>query len=453
MTNVRTLLQEGIDEARRLKLGDVELVGAEQASLSIKVFQGEVDSFSFSQTMGVGVRLFRDGRCGYAYTEEVSPEALRKTLRRAAEVSALLPVDPHQRLPEAPAQPYPSLTLYDDSFVALDHEAKIAMAKQIEQAAKEYHKLVVNVPQASYGEGMVDVALATSSGLDLHYRANGGYVTAGVMARRGKRVESAFEVRYAKSADRLSAREVARLAAEESVRRLDAKAVKSGAYPLLFDPRTARSLLATFAGIFSAKRIQEGLSLLKGRLGETIAASGLVLRDNALLPGGFATRPFDAEGVPSRNTVLIKDGVLQNVLHNAYTADKDGTQSTGNAARPSVKSAVEVAPSNLYLERGHQRREQLLGQAAKGILVVQLDGLHSGANPVSGDFSLAAHGYYFEKGEICYPLQQFTIAGNFLRLLREVVALGDDLEFGPPGGATSVGSPSLLVSGLAVGGG
>ncbi len=452
MPELSELLQQGADEARRLGFDEVELFALRQNSLSIKVFQQEVDTFSFSQNTGVSVRLFHDQRCGYAYTEEATIEALRKTIQSAAEVSAILPADEYQRLPDPGSQQYPTLSLLDHSFSELGYEFKIASARQIEKSAKESSKLVVNVPTASYGEGALEVALVSTRGLKARYHTNGGYLVAGVMAKRGKDVKSAYEVRYAKSVDRLSGSQVGRLAAEESIRRLKAKEVPSGPYSILFDPRTSRSLLSTFAGMFSAKNVQEGLSLLAGRLGDTIASPSLALRDNAVLPGGFASRPFDAEGMPSQDNVLISGGKLQRFLHNSYTAGKDGVATTGNAARGSVKGAVEVAPSNLYFERGHASRDELFTKTPRGLYIVQLDGLHSGANPVSGDFSLAAHGYYFAKGEIRYPVHQFTIAGNYLGLLSSVEGIGDDIEFSPPSGASSVGSPSLLVGELAVSG-
>jgi PmbA protein len=223
--------------------------------------------------------------------------------------------------------------------------------------------------------------------------------------------------------------------------------VPSGAYPVLLRHDVAASLLATFADAFSAESVQRGLSLLTGRLGEAIASPLVTLVDDPFLADGSASAPFDAEGVATVRKEVISSGVLTTYLHNLKTARKDGVRSTGNAARASHKAPVGVAPSNFVLSPGPLQFGELVAAVENGLLVTAVQGLHSGANPVSGDFSLGATGYRIVNGSITAPVDQITLAGNFFRLLAEVEAVGDDLDF-----TGSFGAPTLRVRALSVAG-
>ena len=219
---------------------------------------------------------------------------------------------------------------------------------------------------------------------------------------------------------------------------------------VLMAPGAARDMLQTFEGVFSAESAQKGISQLKGREGERIAAECVTLMDDPFLSDSLASRPFDGEGVAAKAKAVVENGVLTTLLHNLKTAHKQGVASTGNAAR-SYASTVGVAPSNFYFKPGAQTQEALLERMGEGLMLTDVTGLHAGANPISGDFSLSAKGFRVRGGRKAEAVNQITVAGNFYRLLESVVAVGSDLEFGFPGGSR-FGSPSLLVSELAVAG-
>ena len=226
--------------------------------------------------------------------------------------------------------------------------------------------------------------------------------------------------------------------------------VPSGDYRIILRRDAARDILATFAGVFSAEAVQRAL-LLGDKLGTKIAASHVTLTDNPAAKGRRFPS-FDGEGVAVQATTVIKDGQLTNFLHNLKTSKKAGVETTGNANRGSYKSPVGIAPTNFYFEPGTASFDELVKELHQGLIIIDVQGLHSGANPVSGDFSLGAYGYLVEGGRIARAVDQITVSGNFFTLLQDVAAVGTDLEFGAPGGGGNIGSPSLLIKSLAVAG-
>lgn len=418
----------------------------------MKVLDQQVDEFALADSSGVGVRALDDGRIGYAYTEKLDAASLKTAVDRACESASVAPRDEAALLlpPVAPSSIEPNLHLYTPELDAVAVERKIACAELLESTARRYDPRIVNVPHAAYSDGAVQVTVLSSTGGDGRYRANGAGVAVGVIAQDMGDTKSPHKAQYARRFSDLMPEALATEVAQEGVRRLGARTPPSGPVAVVFTNEMARELLGAFSGMFSAKRVQKGLSLLRGKLGDQVAAQHVRLVDDALRDGGYASRPFDDEGTPSRTTVLIEGGVLRSFLYDRYTAAKDGARSTGNALRPAIWSAVEVAPTNLYIEPGTESCSGLMGAAGKGVLVAELHGLHSGASPISGDFSLGAQGYVFEHGRVQYPVHQFTVAGNFLEMLRQVALVGSDLEFAPPHGRVSVGAPSLLVESLSI---
>ena len=212
----------------------------------------------------------------------------------------------------------------------------------------------------------------------------------------------------------------------------------------------AASLLSTFTSSFSAQAVQDNRSRLKGKLGEKIAADHVNLIDNPFLPAGIQSATFDSEGVPTRKLNIVEEGKLQTYFHNLKTAKKDGVETTGHAHRRSYQGSVEVSPSNFYIEPSNQTYEQLYLDFGEGIIITELAGLHSGADPISGDFSLAADGYYVKDGRIVGPTKQMTVAGNFFEVLQDIEGIGNDLLFSPMSFNGYIGSPSLKIKSLAI---
>ncbi|MBS4053737.1 MAG: TldD/PmbA family protein, partial [Thermaerobacter sp.] len=219
-------------------------------------------------------------------------------------------------------------------------------------------------------------------------------------------------------------------------------------YKVLLRHDVASELLATFASSFSAEAVQKGLSLLKDKLGEAIMSSSITIIDDPLLPERPNSAPFDAEGVATKTKTVVGEGKLVTLLHNLKTAKKDGVASTGNAHKAAFNAPVTVAPTNLYIQAGGKVYAELVAELENGLVIIAVQGTHSGANPVSGDFSLSAYGYLVEDGKVVRPVNQITIAGNFFAMLSNIQGVGNDLLFK----YGSVASPSLLIGSLAVSG-
>ncbi len=271
------------------------------------------------------------------------------------------------------------------------------------------------------------------------------------VAKDGEKRIDGLAFQIVKDYSELDIKKVAKDAVEVAVAKIGAKPVASGEYKIIFENNCAGDMLATFSGIFSAESTQKDLSLLKGKENTKIAADCLTIVDDPLLEEGIVSMPFDSEGVATYTKNIIENGVLKTLLHNLKTAQKDGVKSTGNASKGSFKSSVGISGSNFYIKKGEKTFEQLCEIVGEGLIITDLMGLHSGANPISGDFSLLAKGFKVTAGKKAEPVEQITIAGNFYSMLKDIEVIGDDLEFGFPG-AAHIGSPSFIVKSLSVAG-
>ena len=293
--------------------------------------------------------------------------------------------------------------------------------------------------------------MTNTLGLNVSVRTGllGGYVAA--VAREGERVNTGFKLFFTMDPAEVDLEAVAKAASKEALDGLHGAPVPTGRYRVLLRNDVAGTLLSTFSGIFSADNAQRGLSRLKGREGEVIAADCVTLTDDPHRPGSASSTPFDGEGVATRVKAVIENGRLNTLLHNLKTAHKQGVETTANAARPSYASPVGIAPTNFYFEPTDLTREAMIEKTGDGLMITDLQGMHAGANPITGDFSLAAKGFRIEGGRLGGAVQQITVAGNFYELLRDIEAVGGDLEFHAPG-VSCFGSPSLIVKGLSVAG-
>jgi PmbA protein len=251
-----------------------------------------------------------------------------------------------------------------------------------------------------------------------------------------------FRLRFAE----LEPEAVGREAAARAVRMLGAQPQKGLEAPVVFDPFVMVSLLGVLAPALTAEAVQKGRSLFAGRVGQRVASELVTIVDDGTLAGGVRSAPFDGEGVPSSRSVLIEKGYLRGYLHNTYTAAKDGVVSTGNGVRASFKGGPEVGPTNFYLEPGDKSPAEIIGEISSGLYVGEVLGMHT-ANPISGDFSVGATGFWIEQGKMSYPVRGLAIAGNIRELLDAVDAVGRDLRFFGGKGAPTVRVRKLAVSG------
>lgn len=443
--NLREFADRLFQEGKAAGFGPMEVYVQSLDQLSVRLFQGQVDSYSLADSCGLSFRgLFR-GKVGYAFTERLDQESIELLVSRAADSAHHLGSEDVEEIFPGSAV-YPQLDLERPQLAELTGARLIELAQQLSAAAQAGDPRVKFV-HAGLSRLAGQRLLVNTAGLDLATR--GHYLTGAVdvVAVDGKERRTGREFWGGRKLAGLVPEDLAANAVREAASMFGASPVSSGTYPVLLRRDVAAELLATFSGVLSAESVHRGLSLLKGKLGQEVASAPVSLVDDPFLLDGAGSTPFDAEGVACSRRDIIAGGVLTTYLHNLKTARREGITSTGHAARASYKSSLDISPHNLLVTAGQHSWDQLLAGVDRGLVITSVQGLHSGAKPVSGDFSLGATGYRVEGGAVTAPVDQITVAGNFFRLLLDVEAVGSDLEF-----RRSFGSPSLLVKGLAVAG-
>ncbi|WP_042148685.1 TldD/PmbA family protein [Paucisalibacillus sp. EB02] len=435
-------------EGEKLGFSELELYYEKQSGFGCQIFKGEIDDYRSSTVIGVSVRGLYNGKMGYAYTEKLDEESVSFLLDNIKENSKLIEDDP-QELFEGNAN-YEKLDFYSATLTEISIEEKIEFLKEVEKKIYEYDHRVVQTDYAAIQDQLVEKALFNNKGLALQDRNNFLFVVFSVVVKEDEEIKSDFYFKLTKDLKSLDTDEIAKEAVEKSLSHLGGKSYPNKTYPIILKGQAASSLLATFSPSFSAKSVQDNQSRLKEKLEQKIASNVVTLLDNPHLPDGIRSGTFDSEGVPTKQLTVVKDGVLKTYFHNLKTAEKDGVESTGHGHKSSYKDSVGVSPSNFYVVPGIESYEELYGDLEEGIIITSLAGLHSGANPISGDFSLAADGFYVKDGKIVSPTNQMTIAGNFFEVMQDVEKVGTDLEFSPMDYYGYIGSPSLKIKGLAV---
>jgi PmbA protein len=438
---VEAALAEGGDQADAWCQDSVER--------SVRVYEGAVESLTEAGAKGAGVRVFREGRTGYAYGSDLSEDGLRALARAAAASAAVTEPDQHAGIPQhAGAASIPGLRA--TGFDEWTMERRVALALAVERAARERDALVTNVEDTVYSDSEARAALANSNGFCDSYEETQCYAFAYAFAGDGADRMTGMGFAVARGPDELDAEQVGREAADRALALHGARQPQSRRCPVVLDPFVAASFASIIGGTLSADAVQRGRSLFAGREGERIAAPGFRLVDDGLHPDGLATAPFDGEGVAQQTTPLIQDGVLRTYLYDTYTANKAGRDSTGNGERGSYRTPPSVSTSNLLVAPGDAGPDDLLEAAGDGLYVMGVAGLHSGVNPVSGSFSVGATGRLIRDGELAEPAREMTIASDLVAMLQGVERAGRDARWVPFGG--SVQAPALLVREMTVGG-
>jgi len=419
--------------------------------VDVKVFGGEVESLSVAEVEGVGVRVIADARQGYAWAGSLDADVIAETVAEARDNAAFGAPDESYAL-AAPADADdvrpPTLDLWRDDVLRTPTADKVAVALDLETATRNADPRVRGVESASYGDAAVEAAVANSLGLEAATRRTVCSCSAFAMAGEGTATQTGSGFSAGHSFAEIDAQVAAHDAAERAVRLLGAKQIPSARLPVVFDPLVTRSVLALLGGALSGEAIVKGRSLFVGREGEDVAGPGITLVDDPTLADAFGAATHDAEGVPTRRVELIAGGRFDAVLHNVYTARRAGGRTTGSAVRGGFKSPPGVGARALHLVPGELSAEDILASVGHGLYVQSVSGLHSGTNPVSGDFSVGAVGLVVRDGSLAEPVREVTIASTLQRMLHDVVHVGADLTW-LPGGAAGM---TLLVGDMSISG-
>ena len=439
-------------------LGVLEQVGAVQAdailvaseSIQVRVRGEEVEFVKQSRENVLGLRGFITGDAGLQQaltsTSDLSPEAVRQVAEKAVELARATAGDPHAGLPDAPStQALADLKLHDPADRPVKVEDRIDAARVAERAARAVDPRILNSEGSDAGSQFSNIVYGTSKGFIGSYASATHSLSCEPIAQVGDERQRDYWYAVSRSLSDLGEpEEIGRIAGARAIARLGAHPVDTCEVPVIFEQRVAASLLRQLFQCTSGYAIYRGASFLVDKLGEAIAAPSVTVIDDGTIPAGLGSKPFDAEGLPTRRNVIVSGGVLENYLLDSYSARKLGAQSTGSAAR-GVGSGPSVAPTNLWLEPGTQSLEEIVAATDRGLLVTELIG--AGFNPVTGDYSHGAAGHWIEGGARLHPVEEVTIAGNLGAMLCEVDHVGSDLLW-----LGRIGSPSLRISRMTVAG-
>lgn len=441
----RDLVACVVEDARQSGVDLAEAYFSRENELSIEVRNGEVENLKVASDEGLGIRVIHEGRPGFAYTSDLSREAVQSTLEAALANARVASEDSYYVLPE-PAETYPELDLGDSQLGEVPLEEKIELARQMERCGRSFDPLIQLTEQVGYEEVRYQSAIANTRGvlLDSEGAFCGG--VAAFVAGNGGDQQTGFALDFRRKLKELDPEAIGKEAASKAVRMVGAQRMPTKRVAVVMDPYVVASFLGMLSSALTAEAVQKGRSLFAGKVGEQVASSGVTLIDDGALQGGLLSSPCDGEGVPSQRTVLLDNGVLQGFLHNAYTGAKEGVPSTGNAVRGSFQSPPYLGSTNFYLAPGDRTQEEIIREMDEGFYLTEVMGMHT-ANPISGDFSLGAAGIWIEHGELKTPVRGMVIAGNILELLERVDAVASNLRFFASKGAPTIRVRDLTVSG------
>ena len=446
MPDLRAIADSVVDRA---KPGEaVEAYVGWARDTAVRVFDGEVESLSSAESEGVGIRVVIGDRQGFAYAGSLNDDVVADTLAEARDNAGFATPDPSVGLAAPDGVASTPLDLWREELVALPPADKVAMALELEKRARSADPRIRQIESANYGDAMSETAIASSTGIRAGHRRTGCHLSVWVIAGQGDDTQTGGGYSVGRSAADLSVEEAASDAVERATRMLGSRKARSARLPVIFDRRVASTFLGILAGTFSGEAVLKGRSLFAERMGEEVAHPSITLVDDPTRPEAFGASVYDAEGLACRRNVLVDRGVLTRFLYDSYSARRAGTLSTGSAVRAGFKSGPGVGCRALALAPGTRSLDEIMQSVGEGLLVQTVSGVHSGVNPVSGDFSVGAEGLLFRNGTLAEPVREITIASTLQRMLHDVIEIGGDEEW-LPGVAAGV---TLAVDGLALSG-
>ena len=447
MNELEQIASDLVDRAKGAGATAADVVVREADEFSTTLRLGKIESLKEAASKVLGLRILLGIRSASSFSSDFSEQSLGRLVGRTVAMAKVTSEDPASGLPE-PSQlgRYPGdLGLFSSDVESLTTEDRIQLARRAEEAALGADPRIQNSEGAWFEASLGAMAYANSLGFVGSYRSSYCAVSVSPIAQQDGGMQRDYWYSVARRAAALETPEaVGRKAAQRVLRKLGARKVSTCQAPVVFDPETARSLLGHVFDAVRGDAIYRSASFLTGKLHQKVANENVTILDDGLRPGGFGSRPFDGEGIPSSITPVIEKGVLQNYLLNCYTARKLDLQTTGNASR-GIAGPPGVGPKNFYMAAGPYSPEEILRSVKNGFYVTELIGF--GVNTVTGDYSRGAAGMWIENGELAYPVEEVTIAGNLAEMLNHIEMVGSDLEF-----RSALASPTLLISGLTVAG-
>ena len=447
-TDLKELAADVVRRAMKGGATAAEVIAADGSEFSTVVRLGEVETLKESGSKAISVRVFFGQRAASTHSSDLSPDGIRQMVDSALALAKVTSEDPFAGIPEAAqlGSLDGDLELYFDDVYSLANADRIDYARRAERAALDADPRIVNSEGGSFDAAIGYKVLANSHGFVGDYWRSYCSVAAVPIAQvEGSAMQRDYWYSVAMTLKKLEpAEEVGKIAAQRTLRRLGARKVKTAKVPIVFEHTVAGALVGHIFEAVNGDSVYRGASFLTGKLNEKIAGDNINVVDDGTVPGLFGTSPFDSEGVPSRKTVVVENGVLKSYLLNTYTAKKLGLQTTGNASR-GLAGTPGIGPGNFFLRPGTKSLEEIVGDIKEGLFVTEFLGF--GVNLVTGDFSRGASGIWIQNGELTFPVEEITVAGNLKDMFFNISEIGNDLEF-----RSSIASPTLRIDGMTVAG-
>jgi PmbA protein len=426
--------------------------GADQAevyiesgrNLSIRVRNGDIETVQEAATHGVGFRVFVEGKMAFSSCNDFTDQALANAVESAVRLASNTTPDENNLLPDNKG-----LTkiegLYDPQISQVAMEQKIELAKKVEKLAMKDPRIAKS-SGASYSEGEGEVFLANSNGLLKSYKESGCGFGVSVVAEKGDQKSTGGESCSRRFyTDLKPPEEIATKAAKDAYGMLDPKMVKTQKAAVIFDPDVARAILGGILGAVNGERVLQGASFLRDKLDEKIASELLTIIDDGTRSKGIGSQPFDGEGVPTQKRTIVDKGILKGFLYNTIVAKRAGVKSTGNASRRGFTSIPGIGAHNFFMAGGKNSPEEIIKTTKVGLLLKGVTGY--GINPVNGNFSGGASGYWIENGQVAFPVKGLTVAGNAFEMLNAIDMVGNDLDLN-----RSFTAPTFRIKRMQIGG-
>jgi PmbA protein len=447
-TDLREIAVDVIDRARRVGATMAEAVVRDGTEFSTVVRRGEVETLKEAGSRALGLRVFLGHQAASTYSSDFTPEGIEMLVSGAMELAKITSPDPTSGLPDKSelGQISGDLQLYYDDVYSLAAEERIEYARRAEKAALDSDPRLTNSDGGSFDAGTGRKVLANSLGFVGEYRRSLCSVYAAPIARaEDGAMQRDYWYSSARTLSKLDSPEnVGREAARRTLRRVGARKIASTRVPVVLEPTVAASIIDNIFDAATGDAVYRQATFLVDQLGQKVAGENITLIDDGTMVGGFGSSPFDGEGVPTRRTVVIEKGVLKSYLLNTYTARKLGLKTTGNAAR-GLAGTPATGSGNFFLEPGTRTQQQIIAGVKQGLYVTEFLGF--GVNLVTGDFSRGASGLWIENGELTYPVEEITIAGNLKDMLNNIAEIGSDLVF-----RSSMACPTLRIDGMTIAG-
>ncbi len=446
--DLANIAREVADSARPGEALEAYVVRSRETE--VKVFNGAVESLSVAEAAGIGIRVIAAGRQGIASAGSLDADVIAETLADARDNATYGAVDDGYGLAEprdVEGGSPPVLDLWRDDVLATPTADKVALAIAADRAVMAADARVRGVESTDYGDTALELAMVASTGVSATMTRTMASVGTSAMAGPRDSTQTGYGFDVRRSFGELDIEAAAAMAALRATRLLGATQPATKRLPVIFDPMVSASVLALIGAALNGEAVLKGRSMFADRLGELVGAANVTIVDDPTNAEAFGASPFDGEGVPTRANTLVRDGRLEGFLHNLYTARRAGTTTTGSAVR-GYASTPGVGARALHFLPGTKSPEQVMAAVPEALYVQSVSGLHSGTNPVSGDFSVGAEGLMVRNGQFAEPVREITVASTLPRMLLDVVEIGSDLTW-LPGGTAGL---TLLVSEMTMAG-